>query len=436
MLRTICYLLGGLLLAGELAANENRSPFEPAASVTKNLLQHQRLPDPAQEVWWTPTGEDMRWNNLNLHQLFPTVNVYRDGAVKPLPYALNESIGNYLVDTPDGGMPFTQFLHSDQSTSMAVVVVHQGRIVFEEYPRMQEFEKPIWWSVTKVFASTLIAILEDRGQIDVDQPVEKYLPELASSDFKGVTVRNVLDMASGVDCPDGDYAPGTCYYEFEASLGDAVFSEQSHDTPYEALAAMKPGKWAEQGVGFDYSGTNTFVLSWIVERLMEMPFQDAVSKEIWMKLGAEGDASFFAGRNGVALSTGGFLAKARDMARFGMLFTPSWQQLSDEPIISDKYLSSILNGRSSLFSNARYGDGTIPDGMSHNAYQWDVIYSNGDIFKGGWAGQGLLINPEKDLVAVYLGYSKDDAASELSVQQRLRAALDALYPSGAARQAM
>lgn len=417
-------------LATSAMANDNVTPFKPAATVEQNLAQHKRLPDPAKEVWWTPTGDDMLWNNKNLHQIVPTVNVYRDGKVNQLPYALNQDIADYAVSVGDDKtMPFGEFIRSDLSTSMGVVVVHKGKIVFEDYPRMREFEKPIWWSVTKVFSSTLIAILEDRGQIDVTKPVDFYLPELATSDFKGVTVRNVLDMASGIDCPDANYVSGTCYYEFEASLGDAVRSEKSYDTPYQALANMRPGKWAEQGHGYDYSGANTFVLSWLVERIMNMPFQDAVSSEIWMKMGAEGDASIYAGRNGVALSTGGMLAKARDMARFGMLFTPSAKQLVSEPIISKRYLDLIKTGRPELFKNARGGQGYVPDDVSHNSYQWDVIYKNGDIFKGGWAGQGLIINPEKDLVAVYLGYSKDAENSELSVQSRLRTVLNAVYPN-------
>ena len=51
-----------------------------------------------------------------------------------------------------------------------------------------------------------------------------------------------------------------------------------------------------------------------------------------------------------------------------------------------------------------------------------------DIYKGGWAGQGLLINPDKDIVAVYLGYAKDDEFSSLSVLPRLRKVLNRLYP--------
>ncbi len=237
-------------------------------------------------------------------------------------------------------------------------------------------------------------------------------------------------MASGVDCPDGNYERGSCYYEFEASLNDAVRTENTADTPYEALINMRPGRWAKQGVGFDYSGANTFVVSWIVERIMGMPFQDAVTREIWNRLGAEGDASFYAARYGIALSTGGFLAKPRDMARFGLLFTPSYKVVTDEKIISDRYLDIILNGgRPELLRNARYSTG-VNQAIRHNVYQWDRVYKNNDVYKGGWAGQGLLINPERDLVAVYVGYMKDDESSEMSVLAPLRTILDSLYGGG------
>jgi|TARA_B110000858_G_scaffold27391_1_gene28810 CubicO group peptidase (beta-lactamase class C family) len=412
-----------------LLANSNRAPFIPSSSVAETLEQHLRVPNPADEVWWIPKGRDMLWNNKNIHQLFPTVNIYRNGPVKPLSYKLNNQIDNFKIKTPQGKLAFVDFLKSDLSSNMAVVILHKGDIVFEHYARMQEYEKPIWWSVTKVFASTLIAILEDRGQIDINKPVDFYLPELKGSDFRGVTVRNVLDMASGVDCSDGTYARGTCYYEYEASLNDAVRSNNTASTPYEALTNMKPGRWADQGVGFDYSGANTFVLSWIVERLMAMPFQDAVTKELWQKMGAEGDASIFAARYGIALSSGGLLAKARDMARFGLLFTPSYKKVSSEKVISDRYLDMIINkGRPELLANARFaGERSANPEIKHNSYQWDVVYNNNDFYKGGWAGQGLLINHEKDLVAVYLGYIKEDG-SELAVLPRLRELLKTIYP--------
>ena len=89
----------------------------------------------------------------------------------------------------------------------------------------------------------------------------------------------------------------------------------------------------------------------------------------------------------------------------------------------------ILNGgRPELLQNARYAE---PDedlsGIKHNVYQWDLVFKNNDIYKAGWAGQGLVINPDRDLVAVYVGYAKDDKFSELSVLSRLRQVLNGVY---------
>jgi CubicO group peptidase (beta-lactamase class C family) len=384
--------------------------FEPASTVEETWRQHEALPDPAEMIWWDINGPDMLWNNKNLHQIVPTVNVYRDGPVRDLSYKPMVEIAAYEVETPNGKMSFQDFLLSENSSTMGVVIVHHGAIVFELYPRMQPYEKPIWWSVTKAFVSTVLAILEDRGLVDVSLPIDHYIPELAGSDFEGVKIRDILDMASGVDCPDGDYSDKrSCYLQFQAALGDSVRFEDSPDSPYDYLANLDVGHWSEPGTGFDYSGANTFVIGWLVEILTGMPLQDALSKEIWTRMGAESDASFYAARNGIPMMDGGLLARPRDVARFGLLFTPSWGVVTDEPILSERYLNLLTTGgRPEILRNNR-GGWPVPEDIKWNVYQWDEVYTNNDIYKGGWVGQGLLINPDRDLVAVWVGY---DAGTE------------------------
>ena len=234
-----------LLVAGPAGAAPADTPsFTASSTVAEALKQHARLPSPAEEVWWMPAGEDMHWNNRHLMELFPSVPVYRDGPVRPLAKRPDPRIGRYLVQTPRGAMPFQAFLDDPASTTMGVVILHHGKIAFEHYPRMQPYERPIWWSVSKVFASSLVAELEDAGRIDVTRPVEDYVPDLKGTEFGGVTVRNVLDMASGVDCSDGAYARGTCYYEYEATLDDAVRTAHTPDTPYAFLRGLHAGRWA------------------------------------------------------------------------------------------------------------------------------------------------------------------------------------------------
>jgi hypothetical protein len=120
------------------------------------------------------------------------------------------------------------------------------------------------------------------------------------------------------------------------------------------------------------------------------------------------------------------MARLRDVARFGLLFTPSRGVVSDEEIISDRYLDLILRGgRPELLANARFGP--APEGVRHNVYQWDLVFDNDDFYKGGWAGQGILINPLRDYVAVYTGYFKDEKHSEIRPLPVLRQVLEGVF---------
>ena len=69
-------------------------------------------------------------------------------------------------------------------------------------------------------------------------------------------------------------------------------------------------------------------------------------------------------------------------------------------------------GNPALLEKAR-SQGWVDDSVKHNVYQWDLVFDNNDLYKGGWAGQGLLVNPDRDLVAVWTGYFKDDEHSEV-----------------------
>ena len=398
--------------------------FKSVSTVDQTRAQISRLP--GDDIWWTVYGEDMGWNFKNLHRMYPTANVYREGQVRMLEYNLSEAIAEFKVETPAGKKSFKDFLYSDHSTTMGIVILHKGKIVFEQYPRMEPYEKPIYWSVTKVFISTVLAILEDRGLVDVSKSIDFYLPALGKSDYAGVKIRNILDMASGVDCSDEYEDRDACYYQFAASIGDAYWDHDSPDNPYTFLANLKTGTARPQGESFDYSGANTFVIGWLIEEITGMPFQDVLTKEVWRNIGAEADASMLAPRYGVPVTDGGLLARLRDVARFGLLFTPSYSRVASKKIISDRYLSLILEGGNpDLLHNARHR-GWTSDDTKHNVYQWDRVFKNNDIYKGGWGGQGLLVNPDRDLVAVYTGYFKKDK-SEVRLLGLLRTVLDELY---------
>ena len=399
--------------------------FVSASTVDEIQSQMRKLP--SDDIWWTVNGKDMAWNFRNLHLIFPTANVYRDGPVRPLASRPMPEIGEFAVQTPDGEMSFEEFLYSEQSTAMGVVVLHEGDIVFERYPRMQEHEKPVYWSTSKIFPSTIIRLLEERGQVDVSRPIETYIPGLAGSSFAGTSVRHILDMASGLDCSDDYESWDSCYYLYSMAIGDGFRTGNAPDNPYDFAATYEAVREAPPGHKFSYSGLNTFILGWLVEEIMDMPFQDAFSKEIWTQIGAESDASYIAPRYGIPVTHGGFVSRMRDLARFGLLFTPSYRVVSDRKIISDAHIDLIRNGGDPTLRLNAGLPGVEESGVKHNVYQWDEIYANDNFFKGGWAGQGLVVNPTRDVVAVFTGYFKDDERSEVRLEPILFDVLDGVF---------
>ena len=384
-------------------------------------IQHQKLP--TQDIWWTVNGKDMLWNFKNLHQLFPTANVYRTGTPSKLEIDLDPRLRDYQLEIDGSEMTLDQFINSDRSTVMGMVVLHKGKIAFESYPRMRDYEMPIHWSVAKVFPGLLVRILEERGQIDVSKPIDFYLQELSGSSFAQVTVRNLLDMASGLDCGDQYVTRDSCYYQYSISVGDGHWREGDPKDPYTFLAALQAERLSPQGERYSYSGVNTFILSWLVEKVTGLNFQDALSQEVWSKIGAEANASFLAPNQGVAMTHGGFLSRLRDLARFGALYTPSFELVADTAVISQAHLDLLQDhGRPELTADTRQ----MP-GFKHNVYQWDAVLEDGTMFKGGWAGQGLIVNPRWDVVAVYNGYFKDDNYSEEPLMPHILSALKTLY---------
>jgi CubicO group peptidase (beta-lactamase class C family) len=314
-------------------------------------------------------------------------------------------VAEFVATTQGGKVSLSDYAKA--STLDGVLVLHRGKIVFEAYPRMRRVDLHNYMSVSKTLAATLIAILEDRGQIDVRKPVDAYLPALAGAGWAGVPVRDVLDMASGIGCLEGEQGaytdPATCYYQFEAALGWLRPTAATPDSPYEYVASLESHRPA--GEAYEYTSPDTFVLGWLAEAVTGRSYAELLSTEIWQRMGAESGAVITAPRRGVPIVHAGISSTLRDMARFGLLFTPSGRG-GEDPVVSQRYLDNIQKqGRPQVFRALLDEQDQLVDGEAprHNSYQWDFVMADGDFFKGGFGGQGLYISPSRDLVIAFFG---------------------------------
>lgn len=358
---------------------------------------------------WSNGGEIMHYVFLHMSEFFTHSVIHRTGPISELRVEPREDLAKHEFVTDLGTMTLDAYVAA--APVNGVVIVQGGKIIYERYPRMRPFDKHLLMSVSKIFASAIIGILEDRGEIVVSDPVERYLPEVEGSGWEGVSIQDVLDMASGigvleVDEPGAYSDPSTGYYQYEASLDWLARTGDTWDSTYDYVASMPRG--IASGELYQYTSPNTFVLSWLAERITGAIFSEIVSEMLWSKIGAESDGLISMSHVGAPVSHGGISATVRDVARLGVLFTPSWSVVSDEPVISAAHLATIqTGGRPEIVSQSGVGEplgfGFGDEMPSHSTYQWDAVTGDGDFYKGGFGGQGLYISPARDLVVAYTG---------------------------------
>lgn len=191
----------------------------------------------------------------------------------------------------------------------------------------------------------------------------------------------------------------------------------SLDDPIDYIAGIRSAR--PPGEAFEYLDLNPLLLTLLVEHLTQMPFDVFVEQEIWQHVGAEADALFMTAANGRVATPLGFSSTLRDMARFGLLFTPAGQQ-QEEPLLSAITLQKIqFAGRPALFAAGAVPNLFRDTSTLSNTYQWDHVTEEGDFYKDGHAGQGLYISPSRDLVIAFFGsWAAEQFSDEIAAVAR------------------
>lgn len=349
-------------------------------------------------------GSISRYVWKNTPAFYGMTTIARTGPARELPVNKRDDVANQVVALATGRTSLAKYVNESPLVD-GMIVLHRGAVVYEAYTNMEPWDRHYTWSVGKVYASTALAILEAKERINVDSTVETYLPELAGTAWEGTTVRNIVNMASGIDCRDGDgyQNTDTCIYRFEESLNLTAPVRDEIPTTTQALQAM--GRRGPQGEINEYVSANTHVTGLIVERIYGAPYWLALQELIFDRIGPEADAFHYVSKAGVPAVHGGLFLRLRDVARFGELFIPS-AGLGDDlsghlaDLRSD---SGVDLGEESRQNFATRNPALADDLPSHAAWQWDRIWQDGGMYKGGYSGQGLYVDPDRELVIAFFG---------------------------------
>ena len=233
---------------------------------------------------------------------------------------------------------FDVFLKETQTN--AFLVIRNGKITYEKYLNGKTVSTVLpSYSVAKTMTSLVIGQLIDEGKIKESDTFVSILPEFkANSSFDKVTIRNLLDMNSGIgvsdNYPTGPSGWGVAIAQMYASTDLNWFLKNNRKM------AEEPGTFAE------YRSVNTQMLGLIVQKVTGNFLADEFTTRVWQKVGADYDATWNVDKKqGHEKAFCCFNATARDYARVGQalmsgdpkIASTSWKARLSNPAVTLDY---------------------------------------------------------------------------------------------------
>ncbi|HEY6816365.1 MAG TPA: serine hydrolase [Croceibacterium sp.] len=340
----------------------------------------------------------MRWQWLN-----PEINAFTFRETwKTFEYRTVNSSGPRF-ELPEGArmaMPAIEFggetrdyeRFAEDTYTNALLVIRDGRIVFEDYRnRSDAATRFIGFSMSKTITAMLVGIALEQGKIALlDDPVTRYLPELHGSGYDGVTLRQVLQMRSGVDYQERyDFGANPSFagrlHEQAIVLNRMRFADGARET----RQANAPGNT------FNYSTLDTFVIGWVLERATGTELARFTEANLWGPLGTESPGFWLAdGPPGAGreLSGMGFNATLRDFGRLGQLMLDGGRR-GEKQILPAGWVEQMTR--------------MVPTGQpmpGYGLFTWQVDDEPGAYSAVGLAGQYIYVHPQSRTVIVKLSY--------------------------------
>lgn len=323
-------------------------------------------------------------NFRSLYKIYPSIRVERSGEVSPLPRSERFLPQTYVYEGET--RQIADWLEKTQTTGF--LVLKDGAIVHEQYERGNTAEtQAIAMSMSKSMISFLIGNAVRDGLINLDEAVDHYAPQLAEGGYKGVTVKNALQMSSGIGFNEdyGDLSSDIVRYIIQMLTGSVKdFTSQ-----------LKKNR--EQGTVNTYVSADTQVLSMVLEGATGKPMTDYFKEKLWSRLGAEADAYWLADAKGDVVAAGGLNAVLRDYARFGLLYMNEGRNFKGEQLVPEEWVHDSVTPDAPHLMPGR-DDPELGKPMGYGYQWWIPGKPQGDFSGIGIYGQYIYINPQHKVV--------------------------------------
>ena len=320
-------------------------------------------------LFWTP--EQQLTGYSRIADLYPT----RPIAGRPAPFELPEKLTNLKSFTYQvGEQEFTLNDHMKSQRTAGLLVIHNGDLKVERYDLGHLPQNPwVSFSVTKSVVSMLYGAAIKDGFIEsIDTPISEYLPVFATGSYTGVTIKNILQMASGVAWNE-DYAD---------PASDIVNLPTEQAAGFGYMSQLP--RVAEPGTRFNYNTGETNIAGAILAKATGRTLSDYASEKIFLPGGLSNDANWLLdGPDGREFPGCCISASLRDYGRLG-LFALANTKTPTNGLLTDHWMQQSI---------------TPSQGYAGYGFFWwllgDGIYAAEGVF-----GQYIVIDANRDLIVV------------------------------------
>ncbi|MEK7753565.1 MAG: serine hydrolase [Acidobacteriota bacterium] len=320
------------------------------------------------------------------HRMHPTRTIAKGPIEKSL-HVHGGALPN--ITFAQDGRTFDLYDYLATNRVAGLLIMKRGWVVAELYELGLQ-ANTLWasCSMAKSIASTLVGIAVREGAIDLAAPISRYVAPLRGGTYDEVSVRQVLQMVSGVSWNE-TYTDPTSE---RRRLLEVQLTLQS-----DAILAHMSGlsRAAAPGSAWIYNTGESYLVGPLLQAATGEDPTRYLSRKIWSRLGMEQDATWWTvGADGMVLAGSGMSATLRDYARFGQ-FVLDDGVIDGEALVPTGWFAEA--GVPQVIAGQRVPYGymwwipELADPMLEGSFQAEGIY-----------GQYLHVNPREELLIVVL----------------------------------
>lgn len=333
---------------------------------------------PEELLFWTPEQQVAGYRNMA--SILPTRVIRAGDSVLALPVELAD-LDNLQFEYDHTQMTIDDYLENQSVAGL--LVIKNGKIVFERY-RLGNTKDSVWlsYSVTKSVTSMLIGAAIKDGYIkSVDEKITDYLPRLKGSAYDQSSIRDVMQMSSGVRWNE-DYA------DRQSDLNKLNSSKTGWHTVelYEYLRQLP--RDAEPGQVFNYNTAETNLVGTLLRSAIGNNLSTYLEEKIWRPFGMASDANWVLTEPGGGEAGGCCIsATLRDYGRLGLFALGGGRAAEGTEMLSEAWMT----------------ESTQPSkGYAGYGYMW-WLSRDGSYRAVGIFGQGIYINVAEGVVIALHG---------------------------------